>query len=211
MEKDKDRLGDRLRRVADLLERGGGLSRLERDWAEKVLMEAYDQLGRTDTFASTHLPTASVTEEKPSPPVQKAPVKSVEEQAPPPPPTMNTPGEVSDEAPPPQPATSETQPSSSSAAGLPFEETKTLADRLRKDQLKSLSKAIPLHHKMMFVQRLFGDDERAYRKAIQFLDSCRMLAEARTYMEHEVAPHYGWTTDEEAYQVLLSYLRERLH
>ena len=210
MEKDKDRLGERLRRVADLLEKGGGLSRLERDWAEKVLMEAYDQLGRTDTFASTHLPTASETEEKPAPPVQKAPVKSVEEQAPPPP-RVSAPEAVSEPGPAPsQPATSETQPPPS-AAGLPFEETKTLADRLRKDQLKSLSKAIPLHHKMMFVQRLFGDDERAYRKAIQFLDSCRMLAEARTYMEHEVAPHYGWTTDEEAYQVLLSYLRERLH
>ncbi len=209
---------ERLSRVVDLL-RQGTLSSLERQWAEKVLIEAFDAL-QVASAPSQPLDegpsaerTASVIPEKEEKQEEKVasseglPDEEGLYHGPASAPPEETPAKSShlvERVPPPGPPE---EPSLFDATAA--EEKETLADRLRKKQFKSLGKAIPLHHKMMFVQRLFGADERAYRKAIQFLDSCRMFAEARTYLEHEVAPQYGWDSEEEAYQVLLSYLQSR--
>ncbi len=167
-------------------------SALDIGWMEQQLIAAYDQLIRMRS-ATVPAPPASELEAPPTtepPAPAERPPEEESPQAPPP-----SSGPEADPSPPP-PSGTETQ-------------RKTLADLLRKQKVQSLQKAIPLHHKAMFVKRLFGGDVRAYERALRFLESCKQLAEARTYLEQEVAPQYGWTPHSETYRELLEYLKVR--
>lgn len=86
---------------------------------------------------------------------------------------------------------------------------KELGEKFKNKPIPNLKSAITLNQKMGFIRELFNNDERAYKKAIDFLNKCGNHAEARFYLQDQLKPHYGWKDDDPQYQELLQLVQRR--
>jgi hypothetical protein len=58
--------------------------------------------------------------------------------------------------------------------------------------VKTISEAISLNQKFIFIGRLFDGDIISYNKAIEDLDACTNFTDAKAFMNRALAPKYNW-------------------
>ncbi len=69
---------------------------------------------------------------------------------------------------------------------------KNLADKLKLSPIHDLRVGITLNQKIAFIRDLFKGDEGEYRKVIMAINGMKNYAEAKYYLEHDVAQTHGW-------------------
>lgn len=72
------------------------------------------------------------------------------------------------------------------------ETRKTLADKMKLGPISDLKSAMALNQKIAFTNGLFGGDDKEFKKALSFLNSCTNFSEAKFYMQSEISKRYGW-------------------
>ena len=72
------------------------------------------------------------------------------------------------------------------------ESRKTLADKMKLSPITDLKSAMALNQKIAFTNGLFGGDDKEFKKALAFLNSCTNFSEAKFYIQSEISKRHGW-------------------
>ena len=76
--------------------------------------------------------------------------------------------------------------------------------------IKDLKKAINLNLQIRFQKELFDGDKRAFKRTIDFVNKCNTFSEARSYLQHEIAPQFNnWNEENIHYNELLGLVKRR--
>lgn len=67
-----------------------------------------------------------------------------------------------------------------------------LADLAFNRPIKSIADGVSLNQKFVFIGKLFDGDINAYSNAIDKIDACGNLSDAKSYMNKFLAPKYNW-------------------
>lgn len=94
-------------------------------------------------------------------------------------------------------------------APIPAPAATSLSDRMEHAPVKDLHKAIALSQKFWFVAELFDGQRDRYEKAVDALNACRTLVDARKYLETEVLAKVRRTPDPEAVKAMEDLLERR--
>ena len=81
-----------------------------------------------------------------------------------------------------------------------------LSDILKTKHLTSLSKAIGVNDKFLFIREIFNDNKDAYTQAITRLDSAESIIDARAV----IMSYTGDNNENEAVKQLLDLVKRRL-
>lgn len=76
------------------------------------------------------------------------------------------------------------------------EKKSVLADKIKLTPINDLKSAINLNQKVAFIKELFGGDQKAYKKTIDFVNKCKNYSEAKFYVQSEIKAHHNWKEDE---------------
>jgi hypothetical protein len=83
-----------------------------------------------------------------------------------------------------------------------------MADKMSKNKIASLIKAIGINEKFHFINELFDGNMKAYTTAIEAIDQCESL-ETATASLHSLREQYHWESTNEAYAQLLELIERK--
>ena len=91
------------------------------------------------------------------------------------------------------------------------EKAESLAEKLTKTKIKDLKEGIALNQKFLFMNDLFGGDKDEYDSALEKLNSCETLLEAKAYLTSEIETKHGWESESksESVQQFISLLERK--
>lgn len=151
-------------------------------------------------------PTAPVAAQAPPPPPSRPPIAEQapppEEKpapAPPPPPVVVEPIKSEEPLPVVKPAAPPPPPMSFPAippeAELLFEykEAQELSEKLSNLPIPDLRKAVSVNDRLLLTRELFADDNNAFDKALETLNSLSSMEEAKSYLLEHCVMRYRWT------------------
>ena len=88
-------------------------------------------------------------------------------------------------------------------------EDKSIADKLQKNPIADLKKAIGINQKFAFINELFDGDSNAYNAAIEKINTFSDHNQAVLFVEKELMPTHGWTSDGDALMQLQDLISRR--
>ncbi|MFM2135291.1 MAG: hypothetical protein RL021_691 [Bacteroidota bacterium] len=70
--------------------------------------------------------------------------------------------------------------------------TSSISETLNHKPVSDLRNAIGINERFLFTQFLFANNPEAFTAAVERLNSCNSWSEAKSYLDNEVMPRYGW-------------------
>ena len=138
----------------------------------------------------------------PPPPVVEAPQPVVVAPPPPPPPVIEQPVSVPVVVPAPEPPAPVAAPPAapvgqtyvSPEAEALFEEkqAKELSEKLSELPIADLRKAIALNDRLLLTRELFAGDGQAFDAALNALNTCANMGEAKDFLQQNCVTRFGW-------------------
>ncbi|MEA5256579.1 hypothetical protein VB264_02215 [Arcicella aquatica] len=86
-----------------------------------------------------------------------------------------------------------------------------LADLAFNRPIKSIADGVSLNQKFVFIGKLFDGDINAYSNAIDKIDACSNLSDAKNYMNKYLAPKYNWISVAEEANDFLEVVARKFH
>jgi len=102
------------------------------------------------------------------------------------------------------------QPSLHEKLALQKDSKAQLSKQMAGKPIKDIKKAINLNLQIRFQKELFDNDNRAYKRAIDFLNKCNTYSEARSYIQHDLAKNFkNWEEENIQYQEFMGIIKRR--
>lgn len=89
------------------------------------------------------------------------------------------------------------------------EKQKEVSARFSGRPISDIKKAIGLNQQVLYTKKLFGGDKKGFKKAIDFVNRSKNFSEAKSYLQYEVMPKYGWEEEDALYQDLLATIKRK--
>ncbi len=87
-------------------------------------------------------------------------------------------------------------------------EKETVADKINKQLVKDLKKAIGINEKFSFINNLFKGNQEAYQLAIDFLNSLDSYSDAENYI-NTMSLKYNWDKNSDVYNEFMSLVSRK--
>jgi len=89
-----------------------------------------------------------------------------------------------------------------------FNEKETIADKINKQLLKDLKKAIGINEKFLFINNLFKGNSEDYQLAIDFLNNIESYSDAENYI-NTLSLKYNWDKTTDAYNEFMNLISKK--
>ncbi|MDB9932522.1 hypothetical protein N8289_00270 [Flavobacteriales bacterium] len=85
----------------------------------------------------------------------------------------------------------------------------SVAEKMTNTKIEDLRKAIALNQKFLFMKDLFSGEKSAYDEAIDKLNSCHTIQEAKSFLASEVENKYNWEQETPAVEQFNNLLERK--
>ncbi|MCB0735928.1 MAG: hypothetical protein KDC92_00350 [Bacteroidetes bacterium] len=89
------------------------------------------------------------------------------------------------------------------------EKQKEVSARFSGQPISDIKKAISINQQVIYTKELFGNDSKAFKKAIDFVNKSKNFSEAKSYLQFEVMPKFEFSEDNELYNELLATVKRK--
>ncbi len=85
----------------------------------------------------------------------------------------------------------------------------SLAEKLTKTKITDLKDGIALNQKFLFMNDLFSGEKIEYDKALDKLNNCETMVEAKAYLSSEIESKHNWDNESSSVQQFISLLERK--
>jgi hypothetical protein len=84
-----------------------------------------------------------------------------------------------------------------------------ISDQMQKGKITDLKAAITLNQRITFIKELFKEDEKDYKKFIDFINHCENFSEAKYYIQSETEKREYWKDKHAVLNTLMELLNRK--
>lgn len=86
-----------------------------------------------------------------------------------------------------------------------------IADKMQKDKISDLRTAISLNQRMTYIKELFINDEKEFKKFIDFINRCENISEAKYYIISESEKRDYWNEKQHIVDGLIDLINRKFY